>query len=336
MSDGWVAQDDLFTDGTGPVGAADPGDEVRRIAAGLPASVRFGTSSWSFPGWGGVVWDRPAEKTVLSRHGLAAYARHPLLRTVGVDRSYYGPLDGTIWRRWASQVPDDFRFVIKADRAATDPSDPRFLDPGYARDAILAPAVEGLGTRLAVVLFQFSPVPARRVGGPRRFAESLYRFLSTVREALGRKDTSGVDGSSDRFPALAVELRTPALFTDDYVEALRHAGAVPGYVAHPRATSLADQLEAAPPGDGSGPFILRWMLRSPLHYEEARDRFHPFDRLQSEDPEVRTRIATAVAEAADAGRPVFVIVNNKAEGSSPLSVVELARAVAEGNAGGEA
>lgn len=318
MTEGWVAQDDLFAGGPGPVGAADPGEDVRRIAAELPSSVRFGTSSWSFPGWSGVVWDRPADETVLSRHGLAAYARHPLLRTVGVDRSYYGPLDTSIWRRWAAQVPDDFRFLIKAERAATDPSDPRFLDPGYARDEVVGPALEGLGDRLAVVLFQFSPIPARRVDGPRRFAASLHRFLSTLRDALGA-------GPS---PALAVELRTPALFSEDYRDALRHAGAVHGYVAHPRAAPLARQLETLPPAKGTGPLVLRWMLRTPFDYEQARDRFHPFDRLQAEDPETRARIAAAVVEAAAAGRPAFVIVNNKAEGSSPLSVIELARAVA--------
>lgn len=318
MTEGWVAQDDLFAGGAGPVGAADPDDDVRTLSADLPVTVRFGTSSWSFPGWSGVVWDHPAEKTVLSRHGLAAYARHPLLRTVGVDRSYYGPLESEIWRRWAAQVPDDFLFVIKADRATTDPAGPHFLDPAYARDQVIQPAVEGLGARLAVVLFQFSPFPARRVGGPRRFAEALYRFLSTLRDALA-------DGPSS---ALAVELRTPALFSEDYRRALRHTGAVHGYVAHPRAAPLARQLEALPPAEGAGPLVLRWMLRTPFDYEQARDRFHPFDRLQSEDPGTRARIATAVVDAADAGRTAFVIVNNKAEGSSPLSVIELARAVA--------
>lgn len=330
MAEGWVAQDDLFAGGAGPVGAADPDDDVRALGADLPVTVRFGTSSWSFPGWSGVVWDHPAAKTVLSRHGLAAYARHPLLRTVGVDRSYYGPLETGVWRRWAAQVPDDFRFLIKADRATTDPADPRFLDPAYARDQVIQPAVEGLGARLAVVLFHFSPFPARRVGGPRRFAESLYRFLSSARSRPG--GGSSGDGS-DTSPALAVELRTPSLFTRDYLEALKHAGAVHGFVAHPRAASLAEQLDAAPAGEGTGPLVLRWMLRSPFDYEQARDRFHPFDRLQSEDPGSRARIAAAVADAAAADRPTFVIVNNKAEGSSPLSVIELAREVADRGAG---
>jgi uncharacterized protein YecE (DUF72 family) len=33
---------------------------------------------------------------VLARHGLAAYARHPLLRTVSLDRTFYAPLTVTL------------------------------------------------------------------------------------------------------------------------------------------------------------------------------------------------------------------------------------------------
>src|SRR5262245_28797051 len=62
------------------------------VARRLPRSVRLGTSSWSFPGWQGIVYDRSASETQLARHGLAAYARHPLLRAVGVDRTYYAPI----------------------------------------------------------------------------------------------------------------------------------------------------------------------------------------------------------------------------------------------------
>lgn len=33
---------------------------------------------------------------MLARHGLAAYARHPLLRTVSLDRTFYAPLTVTL------------------------------------------------------------------------------------------------------------------------------------------------------------------------------------------------------------------------------------------------
>jgi hypothetical protein len=79
----------------------------------------------------------------------------------------------------------------------------------------------------------------------------------------------------------------------------------------------------------AGPLVIRWLLRRNRGYDEARDRYGPFDRLAEPDPDTRNAVAALVAEALAQGREVFVIVNNKAEGSSPLSVIELARALAE-------
>jgi hypothetical protein len=69
------------------------------------------------------------------------------------------------------------------------------------------------------------------------------------------------------------------------------------------------------------------MLHSGLRYEAARDRYAPFDRLVDEDPESRDRIATTVLDVILAERPAFVIANNKAEGSSPLTLIRLAERI---------
>ena len=69
---------------------ADP--SLQQLASALPARLRMGTSSWNFPGWSGLVWDGDYAEAVLSKQGLAAYAAHPLLRTVSLDRAFYRPL----------------------------------------------------------------------------------------------------------------------------------------------------------------------------------------------------------------------------------------------------
>src|SRR5512137_2496942 len=74
------------------VAAVAVSPEVASLGARLPALVRLGSSSWSFPGWAGLVWARHHPADVLSADGLLAYARHPLLRAVGVDRTFYAPL----------------------------------------------------------------------------------------------------------------------------------------------------------------------------------------------------------------------------------------------------
>jgi uncharacterized protein YecE (DUF72 family) len=81
----------------------------------------MGTSSWSFPGWDGLVYAGRRAADVLSRDGLRAYARHPLLRAAGIDRTFYAPLDAAGFARHAAQVPGDFRFLVKGSQLCTFP-----------------------------------------------------------------------------------------------------------------------------------------------------------------------------------------------------------------------
>lgn len=80
--------------------------------------MRLGTSSWSFPGWAGIVYDHSVSTATLARRGLAAYARHPLLRTVGVDRTYYGPITAEDFAAYAAAVPDEFPLPRQSLRGA--------------------------------------------------------------------------------------------------------------------------------------------------------------------------------------------------------------------------
>lgn len=78
------------------------------------------------------------------------------------------------------------------------------------------------------------------------------------------------------------------------------------------------------------PLVCRWNL-NPLHgpygYKEARKQYEPFDKLIDPDLATRGALAKVIVGTADAGHDVYVTLSNKAEGSAPLSVVELARAV---------
>lgn len=316
----------LFGPGEVPVVAAAPvSPEVIELAGRLPARIRMGTSSWSFPGWAGLVWaGRPAAE-VLSREGLRAYARHPLLRAVGIDRTFYAPLPADGFAAHAAQVPEDFRFLVKASQLCTFPllrdgpgqrgarENPRFLDASFARDAVVAPAVEGLGDRLGVLLFQFPPLPRAETRDPSRFAARLAAFL----------------GALPAGPPYAVEIRDAALLHPDYAAALAGAGASHGFTVHPTMPSLETQAATAPI-ERQPLLVVRWMLGHGRGYEEARDLYAPFDRLAAPDPESRASVAGLVRRAVDAGKQGLVVVNNKAEGSSPLSIVGLAREVGAG------
>ena len=60
-----------------PIGPVEVDRHLTAVADRLPAGLRMGTSSWSFPGWEGIVYDRRASQSTLARRGLSAYAAHP-------------------------------------------------------------------------------------------------------------------------------------------------------------------------------------------------------------------------------------------------------------------
>lgn len=303
----------------GEVGPAGIDPEQRDVAARLPAGLRMGTSSWSFPGWRGLVWDREATARTLSRRGLAAYARHPLLRAVGVDRTFYAPVSADDLRAYADQVPADFRFVVKVPAAVTSPfllgggsgprePNPTWLDPGLARDAALGPYVEGLGPRAGALVLQFPPL-GREANDPPRFFDRLRPVLEELAPHA----------------VVAVELRDRGLIGDRYRDLLRATGATHCVSVHPRLPAPARQF---PLVDPARPLVVRWMLGGGLGYEQAKERYAPFDRLVDEDLETRAALADRAVESLIGGREVLVIANNKAEGSAPRTVFRLAAAIA--------
>lgn len=302
------------------VGPAEAAAEWRRVAAALPAGLRLGTSSWSFPGWHGVVYDRPANEARLAKEGLAAYSRHPLLRAVGIDRTYYAPISEAAFAAYAAQVPDDFRFLTKAPSAITAPSggreargpNPGFLDPALAAAIVVEPWRSGLGAKAGPLVFQFPPL------GP-KFRKDPATFTGPLGEFLGRLPAG---------PWYAIEVRDRELLTTEYTQALCAAGARHCVCVHPRMPAPREQVERVGEPAASGPLTVRWMLGGGLEYEEARDRYAPFDRLVDQDPEVREQLAELVTARLDAGMEAVVIANNKAEGSAPWTVFRLAERVA--------
>lgn len=304
------------------VAPASPSDEQRALDERLPSELRMGTMSWSFPGWRGLVYAESADPKLLSEAGLTAYTQHPLLRTVEIDRSFYEPLPARYFEHVSRQAPAGFRFVVKAHEDCTLPQfprharygkkqgepNPRFLEASYATDAVVAPVVAGLGDKLAVLLFQFSPQDAREA---RAFADRLHAFL----ERLPR----GVP--------YAVELRNPELLTKQYAQALAATGAVHAHNVWGNMPSVLLQARLIPPA-ARRPLVVRWLMRKGDDYEGARSRFLPFSRLAEPDSTNREDIATLLSKALAHQVPALVLVNNKAEGCAPLSIFELGRAVA--------
>ena len=296
-----------------------PLDEgIAAIAAQLPRTTYLGTSSWSFPGWRGLVWDREASESTLARTGLRAYAAHPLLRTVGIDKTFYRPAPKEEFERLREQVPAGFRFLVKAHEAITrrdDPSSPGsectlFLDAAYAKEQVVEPMVAGLCDAAGPLVFQFPPLGLRSETKAESFIRDLGAFFAALPQG----------------PLYAVEVRDRILLRPSWAAMLADTGTTHCYSVHPSQPSPLDQAKWVDPTRQRA-FVGRWMLHSGLSYSQAVERYEPFDRIIDPDPRSRSEFARLCAQASQADRHAFIIINNKAEGSAPRSVRLLAESI---------
>ena len=308
-------------------------DATRALAARLPPRLRLGGSTWSYPGWAGIVWDEgPYSEATLAKNGLVAYAQHPLLRCVCIDRSFYRPLSEAQYARYADQVPEDFRFVVKAPALVTDAQvrgedgkgrqpNTAFLDPALARRDFVEPTLAGLGPRLGALVFQLSPLPFSQLQRLPLLLERLHAMLRALPDVRGATP----DG------VVAVEVRDPEWLSPaiapQLAAVLRDTGATYCLGLHAKMPRLADQLpllRALWPG----PLVCRWNL-NPLHgaygYEVAQREYSPYDRIHDVDEDTRALLVRTVRGVTGAGQNAYLTISNQAEGCAPLT----ARALAE-------
>jgi uncharacterized protein YecE (DUF72 family) len=309
-------------DGVNPAEASQ--EALRAIRNRLPTKLRFGTSSWTFPGWAGLVYHRryPNQRAFL-RDSLGEYAQHPLMRTVGIDRGYYTPVPEADLAHYSSQLPDDFRAAMKVWQRVTMPGFPRhprygddagkknpdFLDPAVFADAVHEPVRLGFSRHMGPWIVEVAPSPFPL--DPGWFAERLDAFLAAA---------------PGDFP-FAVELRDRRLLTPAYAQTLRRRGAAHVFNYWSRMPDLATQSRVEGLLDGSL-LVVRLLLPPGARYDELKEAYAPFDRLVAKQTDMRHDVVRLVRAALDQDMSCYVLVNNKAEGSSPLTVEALAAMLA--------
>lgn len=291
-------------------------EEEARLAARLPEGVYPGPSTWTFPGWGGIVYPAGVTREDLVERGLGWAARYPLFRTVGIDRSYYAPIPEDELLRYAAELPGGYPCVMKAWSAITTLADPRsgaenprFLDAAALERHVLRPAARAFLDHVGAIVLQFAPIHARDLPHPDAFAERLDRFFAALPTAL----------------PYAVEIRNRELLTASYLEVLARHGASHVINLWERMPGVGRQL--AIPGVLTAPFVVcRLSLPPGQRYEEQKAAFAPFDRIVRPDATARADVAALARACVERRKRLYVTVNNKVEGSSPLTV----RALVEG------
>lgn len=309
-----------------------------------PARVRFGTSSWTYPGWHGQVYrdvEAYGAKGRFDKLSLGEYVRDPRFRTVGADNMYYAaPADRlSMLQRYRQQLEavPGFDLCPKVWHGVTvqrytalqqhqwhvpPEENPLFLDADAFLDAVLLPLQAELGEHLGPLMLEVQENDL----APDAFALLLDRFLDG---ALAR--------ASFR---LVVELRQLAHLTPRYLAVLRAHGAGHALSSWTRMPPIGWQLDQVQQhgGPGPGPVLVRALLRPGQlrgggevqrgrRYEEAVKKFQPYDRLQEPQPQVRSDILRVIDSYPG---EIHVLVNNRLEGNAPGTIDALLAALSQG------
>lgn len=300
-------------------------EELEALSRAIPPGVRFGTSTWSYPGWAGLVYSRVYPASGATAKMLAEYARFPLFGTVGIDASFYGPPTPKTLAAWAKALPPGFRCVSKVwerltvhtwtsprDEARSGQQNPDFLNAELFRTDVWEPYRVHFGDHTGPFVFEFQTIGRdQRVSPP--------EFVARLDEFLGRLPPEGEYG---------VEVRNEEFLCPAYFAVLREHDVAHVFNSWTRMPSLGEQLDLAESITGRF-LVARALLRPGRTYAEAVDRFAPYDRIREPNPELRRDLFRLARTAAGLRIPAYLLVNNRAEGSAPLTIAAVARLLAE-------
>ncbi len=300
--------------------------DAAKLSDQLSENLKFGTSSWTYPGWTGLVYGKRFPKTGASTAMLAAYARCPLFRTVGVDSFYYRPPSPDLLSDYRQALPAGFPLVMKvwdritsfglrspryrdANTASGGTGNPDWLNPSLFTDAVLAPAVEYLGAHASVFLFELEAIPLYAHFTADRLATRLDNFFAALPQGAAR---------------YAVEIRSPELLEAPYFEILKKWRVAHVFNSWTRMPRISQQLQAAG-GLGTDFTVARALLQPGHSYSRAVEAFGPYDQIKASWPTGRKDLLTLVNHALAHKATAYILVNNRFEGCSPLTIAQLAR-----------
>ena len=148
-----------------------------------------GTSGFSYKEWKGVFYP----EKLRNQDMLAWYATR--LTAVEINNTFYRMPKRDVMRAWAAEVPDNFRFIIKASRRITHFK--RLKETDEPMGFLFQSSAE-LGEKLGAILFQLPP--NMRADIPR-----LRQFVSLIPPGV----------------PTAMEFRHESWFDDDVFDCLR-------------------------------------------------------------------------------------------------------------------
>ena len=286
--------------------------------------VFLGTSSWKYPGWFDIIYDR--ERYVWrKRFSEARFERDCLnefaltFPSVSVDATYYKFPARNYLEELAAQVPDTFRFGLKVTSDITlkrfpglprfgqraGAVNPHFLDASLFADAFLA-SCEAIRSKVGVIMFEFSHFGLGDFERGAQFVEALDQFFAKL----------------PRGWPYAIELRNRLWLRPEYFGVLARHGVTHIYNAWEDTLTPAQQIELPQAETNPSLLVARFLLREGRSYEQAVSRFSPYTKIQDPNPEGRAAAAKLVKRAlkSKGKTKLMLFAGNRYEGHSPGTI----------------
>lgn len=292
-----------------------------KLASLAEHGILIGASSWKYEGWLGQIYT-PERYLTRGKHStkrfeetcLAEYAE--VFPIVCGDFSFYQFPTPEFWHKLFQSAPRTLQFAFKVPEEITVklwPSLPRygpragldnetFLDVELFERAFLD-LLRPYADRIAVLIFEFSPMPRTAMPTLDHFLARLDPFLAAL-------------PSDFRY---SVEIRNPEFLHADYLAILRDHGVAHVFNSWTRMPELAEQIRF-PGAFTTGFTVTRALLRPGRPYEEAVKRFSPYQAIQDPYPAGRAALKDLVKRARQTREPSYIFVNNRFEGNSPSTI----------------
>ncbi|KSV69961.1 MULTISPECIES: DUF72 domain-containing protein [unclassified Sinorhizobium] len=176
--------------------------------------IRVGIGGWTFEPWEGTFYP-----STLAKKRQLEYAGKQL-RAIEVNGTYYSSQKPETFAKWASEVPDDFIFSLKASRFVTNRK--VLSEAGESMERFLTQGLTELGPHLGPILWQFAPTKKFE---PDDF-EGFLKLLPAKQDGLSLRHV--------------VEVRNPTFQVPEFVALLEKYGVAVVLAEHADYPMIAD------------------------------------------------------------------------------------------------
>lgn len=277
--------------------------------------LRFGTCSWKYDSWQGLVYSEKAKNNYL-------YEYSQKYNTVEIDQWFWSlftkdkislPQQHVV-QLYARSVPEDFKFTIKVPNSITlthfyrkSKNEALVENPHFLSNSLLEQFLSKLDhmrDKIAVLMFQFEYLNKIKMASQSEFLSRILNFISNC------------DGSY----IYAIESRNPNYLNRTYFQFLNEHNLghvfLEGYYMPPMVDIYAKYAHLL-----KSPIIIR--LHGPSRTDIETKSQGIWNRILEPKDQELARITKIIEEMHAKNLDVYVNVNNHYEGSAPLTIEKI-------------